>query len=169
MTIDDKNILWLDLFEFLSYNKKMKLLYSIPRGQDIRASFLSNKEAREILSSEEFNKLSLCLDPRYLEVKLESYEKENIQTITFFDTRYPFLLKEIDSPPLCLYCKGNIQLLNSLCIGIVGTRKPTEYGIVTTKQFAKELSKHDITIVSGLAVGVDTIAHRAVLEEEGFL
>ncbi len=167
MTIDDKNILWLDLFEFLSYNKKMKLLYSVPRGQDIRSTFLSNSIAREILSTEEFNKLSLCLDPRYLEVKLESYKKEHIQTITFFDARYPFLLKEIDSPPLCLYCKGNIQLLDSFCIGIVGTRKPTEYGIVTTKQFAKELAKHDITIVSGLAVGVDTIAHRAVLEQEG--
>jgi len=167
MTIDDKNILWLDLFECLSYTKKIKMLESVPRGQDIRKTFLTNPIIKEILSQEEFNKLALCLSDQYLNLRLESYEKENIITITHFDSRYPYLLREIDSPPLCLYCKGNIQLLDSLCVGIVGTRKPTDYGVVVTKQFAKALAKEDITIVSGLAIGVDTIAHKTALEEEG--
>ena len=167
MTIDDKNILWLDLFEFLSYNKKIRILESVNRGQDIRQTFLTNIKIREILTTEEFNKMALCLNDQYLQIRLDQYDKENISTITYYDSRYPYLLKEIDSPPLCLYCKGNIQLLDSFCVGIVGTRKPSEYGIVTTKQFAKALVGQDITIVSGLATGVDTIAHKTALENEG--
>ncbi len=167
MTIDDKNILWLDLFEFLNYNKKVKLLSTISRGEDIRKSFLTNKVAREILSTQEFDKMALCLSDQYLQLRLDSYEKENIETITYYNSQYPYLLKEIDSPPLCLYCKGNTQLLDSFAIGIVGTRKPTDYGIAITKQFTKALVEEDITIVSGLAVGIDTIAHKTALENEG--
>ena len=73
-------------------------------------------------------------------------------------------MKETLSPPFVLYCKGDVSLLNSLCFAIVGTRKPTDYGIVVTKQYAKEISKH-MTIVSGLATGIDAIAHKTALEQ----
>lgn len=167
MTIDDKNILWLDLFEFLTYSKKFKLLQTIEKGIDIRQCFLSNSQIKEILTKEEFNKMALCLHEEYLAIRLKKYEENNIQCITFYNENYPYLLKEISSPPLCLYCKGNIQLLNSLCIGVVGSRKPTDYGVVVTKQYVKELCEADITIVSGMASGVDSIAHKQALECQG--
>ncbi len=162
----NKNILWLDLFEFLTYNKKYKLL-EVCGEKDIRSIFLNNEEIKQILTNEEFNKMALCLDDAFLNFRLDQYNEQGIKTITFYDNEYPYLLKEISSPPLCLYCKGNTQLLNTLCLAVVGTRKPSDYGILTTKQFSKELSKADVTIVSGLATGVDTIAHRTVLEEQG--
>ena len=116
MTIDNKNILWLDLFESLTYNKKLKLLEIVGKGKDIRTEFLHNSKIREVLTNEEFNKMALCLTEAYLENKINEYVANNIQCITFYDDNYPYLLKEIDSPPLCLYCKGNIQLLNTFSI-----------------------------------------------------
>ena len=167
MTNNDKNILWLDLFDFLTYNKKIKLLSQINKEEDIRQKFLSVPQFKEILSNEEYSKMALCLDDAYLNLKLKKYREDNIVPITFNNPNYPYMLKEIETPPLCLYCKGNIQLLNSFAIGVVGTRKPTEYGVVVTKQYSKELCKADVTIISGLAVGIDTIAHKTAIEEKG--
>lgn len=167
MTIQDKNILWLDLFEFLTYQKKIKLLESIEKGIDIRQCFLSNAKIKEIVSNEEFNKMALCLHEEFLSIRLKKYEEDNIACVTFYNENYPYLLKEISSPPLCLYCKGNIQLLNTTCVGIVGSRKPTDYGVVVTKQYASVLVEADVTIVSGLASGVDTIAHKEAMENQG--
>lgn len=162
-----QSILWLDLFEFLTYNKKFSLLEISGKDNDIRKIFLTNEKIKTILTQEEFNKMALCLDESFLNLRLEKYARQGIKTITFYDEEYPYILKEISSPPLCLYCKGNTQLLNTFSIGVVGTRNPSDYGILTTKQFTKELAKADITIVSGLAAGVDTIAHKTALEEEG--
>ncbi len=166
MTIDDKNILWLDLFGFATYNKKKKLLDACPRGSDIKKSFLHNDLARSLFTEQEINRM-MSVDDEKFEKILSTYQAKGIICITINDEKFPNLLKQIDTPPFCLYCKGNIQLLNSLCVGIVGTRKPTDYGIVVTKQFANALAQNDITIVSGLAVGVDTIAHKAALDVSG--
>lgn len=167
MTIDEKNIIWLDLFEFLTYTKKNKLLEIFGYGVDIRKEFLKNSNIKEILTNEEINKMALCLQDEFLNLKLKKYNEDNIQCITYFSEDYPFLLKEIASPPLCLYCKGNVQLLNTTCVGVVGTRKPTDYGLVVTKQYVKELTEVGVTIVSGMATGVDTIAHKETLANQG--
>lgn len=167
MTIEERNIIWLDLFSSLGYQKKVKILSLFDKNEDIKKSFLSNPKLQEILTSSEFAQMSKLLDNAYLDAQIERFAKNGIVMITQSNPNYPQLLKEIDSPPLCLYCKGNLQLLNSICIGIVGTRKPSDYGIVVTKQFAKELASSGVTVVSGLAVGVDTIAHKAAVEENG--
>ncbi len=167
MTNEDKNIIWLDLFPFLSYQKKVKLLSLFDVSLDIKKVFLLKPAFREVLTQEEFKKMSALLDDNYLNSQIERFERSKIEMITINNDKYPSQLKEIDSPPLCLYCLGNTQLLNTLSIAFVGTRKPTDYGIVTTKQFVKELVKYNITIISGLAVGVDTTAHKTALEEGG--
>ncbi len=167
MTVEDKNIVWLDLFPFLSYQKKIKLLTLFDVDLDLKKVFLVKPAFREVLTQEEFSKMSKLLDDNYLNSQIARFEKDNIEMITIHNEKYPSLLKEIDSPPLCLYCKGNTQLLNTTSIAVVGTRKPTDYGIVTTKEFVKELARAGVTIVSGMAVGVDTIAHKTALEENG--
>lgn len=167
MTIDERNIIWLDLFPNLPYSKKKKLLEITPKGQDIKQKFLSNLAYKEILSENEFKKMSVVLDNKFLDDKIAEFERNNIKMITIYNPEYPTMLANIADPPLCLYCRGNTQLLNTLCVAIVGTRKPSEYGIVTTKQFAKELVENDVTIVSGMAVGVDTLAHKTALENNG--
>ena len=167
MTFDDKNILWLDLFDFLAYGKKIKLLSCIKKGENLRENFLTNPNIKEILTNQEFNKMALCLNDEYLNRHLRDYEKDNVELITFNNENYPYILKETSTPPLCLYCKGDVRLLNSFCFGVVGTRKPSDYGIVVAKQYCKELANNGITIVSGLATGIDGVAHKTALEEKG--
>ena len=164
MTNEDKNILWLDLFDFLTYGKKIKLLDSIGKTENLREKFLKEQKIKDILTNEEFNKMALCLSEEYLNRYLREYQEKNIQLITFNNPNYPFRLKEISTPPLCLYCKGDVGLLSSECFAIIGTRKPTDYGIVVTKQYTKEICKH-MTIVSGLATGIDSLAHKMALSE----
>ena len=167
MKNEDLNIIWLDLFENLSYSKKIKLLSLVEKGESLREKFLKNPEIAQTLSKQEFAKMALCLSDEFLMRHIRSYQEDNIEIITFNNEKYPYMLREISSPPLCLYCKGNTQLLNTFCFGVVGTRKPTEYGVVVTKQYCKALCAVNITIVSGLAVGIDSVAHKTALEEKG--
>ncbi len=167
MNIEDKNIIWLDLFAFLTYQKRAKILKVFPKDKDIRKLFSKESKIREILTEQEITKMSTLLEEDKLDRIISGYKAEGIETITINDDRYPALLKEIPTPPLCLYCKGNLQLLNTLCVAIVGCRKISEYGIVVTKQYAKAFAEAGITVVSGMANGVDTVAHRTVLENSG--
>ena len=90
-----------------------------------------------------------------------------MKIIDFEDEKYPIKLKEIENPPKILYAEGNINILNSNCISIIGSRNCTEYGIKWCRKFVKELVKYDITIVSGMAIGIDGIAHTETLKDGG--
>src|SRR3989338_2643499 len=89
---------------------------------------------------------------------------ENCMKLHISDKRYPALLKQIFSPPAVLFCKGNLELLSSPCISIVGTRRSSDYGEFMTRKIINELSATSLTIVSGLAKGIDTIAHDAAMK-----
>ncbi|HEY4474693.1 MAG TPA: DNA-processing protein DprA [Candidatus Paceibacterota bacterium] len=88
---------------------------------------------------------------------------EIIET-TIKDQSFPKLLSQIHDPPKQLYCRGNISLLNSSCFAIVGTRKLTSYGKETTQQIVRDLANNGFTIVSGLALGIDAVAHQTTLD-----
>jgi len=167
MFVEDKNIIWLDLFPFLTYQKRVKLLNIFPKDKDIRKLFLSEPKVKEIVTEQEFIKMSNLLEEDKLDRIIERNLNEAIEMVTINDDRYPKLLKEISTPPLCLYCKGNLQLLNTLCVGVVGSRKITDYGVIVTKQYSKALAIAGVTVVSGMANGVDTVAHKTVLENNG--
>ncbi len=83
------------------------------------------------------------------------------------DPRYPALLREIFDPPTLLFVRGRIELLDSLMLGVVGTRRPTAYGIAAATRLAKDLADAGLTITSGMARGIDTAAHKAALEAGG--
>lgn len=89
---------------------------------------------------------------------------EEIKKITIEDENYPKLLKKITNPPKVLYIKGELKN-DEPCFAIVGTRRCSPYGKQTTLEFAETLSDIGITIVSGLAPGIDTFAHKAVVEK----
>ncbi|MDR1906411.1 MAG: DNA-processing protein DprA [Clostridiales bacterium] len=84
--------------------------------------------------------------------------------ISFLDDEYPDTLREIPDFPVILFYKGDISLLNKRLFSVVGTRSPSVYGRKVTKEFSDELSRAGFVIVSGLARGVDSIAHRAALD-----
>ncbi len=89
------------------------------------------------------------------------------ELVPLTDPRYPGRLKEIFDPPPLLYARGRVELLGSLMLAVVGTRRPTPYGLAAAGRLARDLSAAGLTIVSGMARGIDTTAHRAALDSQG--
>jgi DNA processing protein len=83
------------------------------------------------------------------------------------DQEFPRLLREIPSPPLYLFIRGDIKPVDQLSIAIVGTRHATSYGRMVTEGLSRSLARSGLTIISGLARGIDSIAHRSAMEIEG--
>lgn len=101
------------------------------------------------------------------DLEFEKLEKEKIKILTIKDQEYPKLLKEIYDPPALLYIKGNFKDNETPKIGIVGTRKMTDYGKQITFNLSYELAKTGIIIISGMALGVDAQAHEAAIKAQG--
>ena len=91
----------------------------------------------------------------------------NIKFILKTSPYYPQHFFKLKQPPEFLFALGNIQLLNTFCIGVVGARACTEESILLTKQLVTELSMRNITILSGMADGIDQIAHNACIDAHG--
>ncbi len=101
------------------------------------------------------------------EQELERLHKHGVKVLTVQDAGYPARLKEIyDAPPL-LYMRGELRPEDDACLTVVGTRQITAYGRETTIRLVTDLSRNGLTIVSGLARGVDAIAHQAALDAGG--
>lgn len=106
--------------------------------------------------------------PRRAEREIKQAQKLDIHIIPLDSERYPRLLKEIYDPPIVLYVNGNLDAATRQpCISIVGTRTPSNYGVHVAENLATDLAKLGITIVSGLARGIDTAGHRGALAAKG--
>jgi DNA processing protein len=135
--------------------------------------------ARKVWNASQRNYLEVGLSEtntkRFVEYKrdfdLSGYfnrlKKLSINYVTFFDKGYPENLKGLDDAPLVLYYKGSIKRSDKNAVAIVGSRKATSYGREAAGKFAAELAYYGVTIVSGLAFGIDVIAHKACLDAEG--
>ncbi len=102
-----------------------------------------------------------------LEAELEKILSKNIQILTWESKEYPRRLKEIDQPPPVLYVRGDLTLEDEWAVAIVGTRRVTAYGRQMAEELAGYLAGNGITVVSGLARGVDGLAHKAALAAGG--
>lgn len=103
------------------------------------------------------------------ELVKETIKNLNCKYITLLNPNYPICLKSIFKPPFVLFYEGNIDLLitDKRKIAIIGSRENTAYGKTSTENICQNLVKHDIVIVSGLAKGIDSIAHMNCLENNG--
>jgi DNA processing protein len=92
---------------------------------------------------------------------------DNHHLLTWESPAFPQLLKEIHDPPIVIYALGNLDCLKQPTLAMVGTRKPSVSGGETASHFAHQLASHGITIVSGLALGIDALAHKGCLAAKG--
>ena len=117
------------------------------------------KEARSIIETIESSDIN--------KIKNE-LANNHIKYSFIYSADYPRLLKEISCPPFILYYKGNLEIASSqLAIAVVGSRKTTEYGQNVTRDIVSDLARIGTVIVSGMALGVDSIAHNAALDARG--
>jgi DNA processing protein len=102
-----------------------------------------------------------------IERELDALEKAGIGILTFLDPAYPPLLKTIHDPPIFLYYKGRPSAKDAECLALVGSRSGSSYGIRTTERLARGLAQAGLTVVSGMAVGIDAAAHNGALMAYG--
>lgn len=102
-----------------------------------------------------------------LDAEMEKLERYRVTVLTYKDEAYPFRLKEIYEPPPVIYIRGSLTPEDDWSLAVVGTRRPTFYGREVAEQIVGDLARNRITIVSGLAKGIDATAHRAALDSGG--
>jgi len=100
-------------------------------------------------------------------VQQEKMLETGTVAIALTDPRYPAQLREIYDPPVLLFARGRVELLKMALFGIVGTRRPTPYGLAATERLAGDLARAGLVIASGMARGIDTTAHKAALATGG--
>lgn len=120
--------------------------------------------------SGDFNSIYKALDMNEM-IDQDDFEKtiahNKASYVTMISDNYPESLKLIRYPPFVLYYYGDLSLLKEKCIGVIGMRVPSEYGQSVTNKLVKNLVKENYTIVSGMALGIDTIAHRSAMNNAG--
>lgn len=137
---------------YLTENASKKIIYSQKRSQEaknIKQRLEKGENLEEILN------------------ELMSKNKEEISVIKYEDKEYPEQLRKIKNPPKQLYVKGSIENLKENGIVVIGTRDCTNYGRKTAKNFTNNLVGYNLNIISGLALGIDSCAHKACIEAKG--
>lgn len=106
-------------------------------------------------------------DREAVEKQLELIEKHQINLLTIWDKKYPYLLKRISDPPVILFYRGKLTAFSDKTLAVVGTRTPSDYGRITTTRLVGQLVDQGVVIVSGMARGIDSIAHQTCLRNGG--
>lgn len=146
--------------------KKIKTHFSSMEEAWTRGTFQDFLDARvENRIANQIVEKRTSIDPNR---ELALLRQDQISLISYLDSNYPVLLKEIPDHPAILFCRGNLDLLRErFPIGVVGTRKMTSYGKEATHKIVNELAHAGFTIVSGMAMGIDGEAHTAALGSNG--
>lgn len=180
---NEKALIFLSLFDVMPQKQK-DLLALFDEPKELLEDFYEREsEVNRIFSKgmknqsvvEEFSKkyhkivfeMKKAIEENLLESYIKNLNKMNIQVLTPFSEKYPNKLLELEFPPSVLFCIGDVSLLETDSIAVVGTRRITQYGKIITEKFCKGLVENGFTIVSGLAEGVDSVAHKTALENGG--
>lgn len=160
--------LWLSLIPNISADKKhfMVNLFSSPEGvfragnndlEQVFSAYYEVSSAVKLLEALKLRDLSLA------KANMQKAARIGVRLISYEMEEYPKQLKEIKDPPLVLFCIGDVSLLKTRCLAIVGTRRASTYGRWAAGEIAKKTSSCGLTIVSGMAEGIDSFAHKGCL------
>lgn len=159
--------IWLSRIEKVGSIKKQKLLEKYKTPQNIwnakkeelmKIDTIGEETAKQILKEE-------------YRTGLEKYEKymqeNNIKLIHIYDKNYPDKLKKVYDKPIVLYIKGDETILNQFSLAVIGCREHTKYGEIVARDISNKIAQNKIITVSGLAKGIDSIAHKETLKVQG--
>ena len=140
--------------QLVSYCGSADKVFHTPKGKLLKIPGIGDVTADTIIKGKPFANA---------EKEMRKAEQENVQLIFHIDKNYPARLKAIDDSPTLLYVKGNINFENPKSVGIVGTRRSTDYGKQCIDELMNGLAAHGALVISGLAYGVDIQAHKQAL------
>lgn len=160
-----------DFLKFLSSfdlsAKKLHKLFDFYSQEELGFEVVFEKDFVGIVGKEIIAKIQENANMHYFDNYLNQLFDKNIKLVSYEDDAYPQKLRDIEDPPYFLFCKGDVSLLNRKSIAVVGSRMPSSYGKIVTERFVKDLAENGVVVISGLAYGVDSIAHRKTLEVNG--
>lgn len=158
-----KNILWLSNIEGLS-RKTIKILIENFDMSNILETFEYRKsEIVKLIGDSQYCKINNSRDVLWINRLERECLNKGVDVMTCLDEDYPTLLSQISDSPVMLYLKGDRSILKKICVAVVGSRNMTRYGQCVTEKLVSDMVVHDVAIVSGMARGIDTVAHRAAL------
>lgn len=139
----------------IGYCGSLEAVFRMKKHQLMRVPGIGEKLAMHISTFKDFARA---------EKEVQFIQKNGIQPLFYLDDTYPKRLREIEDAPVMIYTKGKANLNNPKCVAIVGTRRATEYGKQITAQLVEALKPTGCLILSGLALGIDSYAHKAALD-----
>ena len=167
MKYDERELLiiWLDSFREINYESKRKIFDLLVGKSDLKKNIESNKQFISALVGDAgVNALLSSANGEYLKETVKAIESAGERVVTLESAAYPDKLKEIPEPPLALYCKGNVELLNSEIFGVVGSRRSLPISLSIAKDFSTALADNGFTLVTGTAEGADSEVIKAGLK-----
>jgi DNA processing protein len=162
-----KHKLWLTLGNNPRFTASLfNEIYAL--NQPIKSIFYASEQElkRFELSSKCITEIINARDVYIPEDIIRELDNKSIQPLFVFEDTYPARLREIADPPFLLYMRGNVNW-DQMMIGVVGSRNMTDYGTETTEKIAADLASCGVIVVSGLALGIDTVAHQSTINEGG--
>lgn len=164
----DKRLYWLG-WQFLLPGSSSKI-WSLVKyfGSLESAWYAQDKELVQVIGLKDDSVQNLLRRREYIdpEQELEKLKNNNIDFICYYDTNYPQLLRDIYDPPPGLFVRGKLKPTGP-AVAVVGSRKATAYGLKVAEQLGRDLAKAGVTVVSGMARGIDTAAHKGAMKAAG--
>ncbi len=160
-------LIFLNLIRGLSPTKIKRLLEHFKSPKDILRANISELKTVEGINENLTRRIKSDPKDAGLEEELRGIKKSDIRVISILDAAYPKNLKEIYDPPVVLYIKGALKESDDISLSIVGTRAPSYYGLSQAEKFSYQLALRGVTIVSGMARGIDSAAHNGSVKAKG--
>lgn len=167
----EKYYFWLAMTQGVGIKTIARIMENYPDLSELFSEAKARNRLRLGLPENTAEKLRETLykraDAARLEDQIDYINRKEIKVLTYISDDYPSALREIYSPPSLLFARGDISCLSGKLFGIVGTRHATRRGIENSSNIARELAENGVTVVSGMAMGIDTAAHMGALSGGG--
>lgn len=156
-TKEELKIIWLDSFIGLEYKHKREIYSLVAGDADVKARLEANKDnVIALIGENAFNTVKASMNETYMRFLTDGLERKGVSVVTCVSDDYPDSLKTIALPPFALYCKGDLKLLSSDNFAMVGSRKSLPVSVSLAKRFSETFCRHGLTMVTGIAEGVDS-------------
>ncbi len=164
---DKRYWIWLSSLESVGGKSCLSLISHFGSAENVYQCSFAELTASGLVNKKAALTISRDRNIEKADEYLKTMKETGINVYTIHESEYPENLKNIYDPPPVLYVKGELTTEDSLAIGIVGSRKATDYGLKAAQRIALRLAEMGITVVSGMALGIDSAAHRGALGAKG--
>lgn len=164
---DDFYMMWLTSIEGMTYKKAYLLLSHFGTAKEIWDASVNLLSSVKGITRAFAETIAAAKNEEALDEEICRLEGLGINYIAANNPNYPEALRFIDEPPLGLYYKGVLPDKDEMCFSIIGSRRCSEYGAEVAQRFSRDMAKNGFTIVSGMARGIDSMAHRGAINANG--